>query len=149
MIVLLTIIAIVIAGVPFAAVVLVTIASRREDNAGSIGGRAPGGTERAARRLLAFHATGIGRPACRARARGQRPGSGRSAGDDRHRACRIDRSGRTDSADRTNRSGRTRRARPPGPDRRLRGRAAAATIAGAREGPRAPARPGPSRLACG
>ena len=107
MIVLLTVIAIVIAGVPLAAVVLVTVASRREDNAGSISGRAPGGTERAARRLLAFHATGIGRPACRASARGQRPGSGRSAGDDRHRAGRIDRSGRTDSADRTNRGGRT------------------------------------------
>src|SRR5580700_10252025 len=107
MIVLLTIVAIVIAGVPFAAVVLVTVASRREDNAGSIGGRAPGGTERAARRLLAFHATGIGRPACRARARGRRPRSGRSAGDDRHRADRIDRSGRTDRTDRTDSADRT------------------------------------------
>jgi hypothetical protein len=88
-------------------IVLLTVASRREDNAGSIGGRAPGGTERAARRLLAFHATGIGRPACRASARGRRPGPGRSAGDDRHRAGRIDRSGRTDSADRTSRGGQT------------------------------------------
>jgi hypothetical protein len=109
MIVLLTVIAIVIAGVPLAAVVLVTVASRREDNASSISGRAPGGTERAARRLLAFHATGIGRPACRASARGQRPGSGRSAGDDRRRAGRTDRSGRTDSAGRTDGAGRTSR----------------------------------------
>jgi hypothetical protein len=107
MIVLLTVIAIVIAGVPLAAVVLVTVASRREDNAGSIGGRAPGGTERAARRLLAFHATGIGRPTCRAGARDQRPGPGRSAGDDRNRAGRIDRSAQADSAGHTERGGQT------------------------------------------
>jgi hypothetical protein len=77
MIILLTVIAIVVAGVPLAAVVLVTVASRREENAGSIGGCAPGRIERAARRLLAFHATGIGRPACRARRRGPRRGPGR------------------------------------------------------------------------
>jgi hypothetical protein len=60
MIILLTVIGIVITGVPLTAVALVTVASRREENARSIAGRAPGPLERAARRLLAFHATGIG-----------------------------------------------------------------------------------------
>jgi hypothetical protein len=73
MIILMTVTAIVVAGVPLAAVVLVTLASRSEETARSIAGHAPGPMERAARRLLAFHATGIGRPACRARARGGRP----------------------------------------------------------------------------
>jgi hypothetical protein len=65
MIILLTVTAIVVAGVPLAAVVLVTVASRREESAGSIADRAPGRMERAARWLLAFHATGIARPARR------------------------------------------------------------------------------------
>jgi hypothetical protein len=65
MIILLTVAAIVIAGVPVAAVVLVTVATRREENARSIAGRAPGLAARAARRLLAFHAVGISRPASR------------------------------------------------------------------------------------
>jgi hypothetical protein len=69
MIILLTLIAIVITGVPLAAAVLVTVASRREESARSIAGRAPGRLERAARRLLAFQATGIGRPAGRPRPR--------------------------------------------------------------------------------
>ena len=69
MIILLIVIAIVVAGIPLAAVVLVTVASRSEEHAGSIAGRAPGRMEHAARRLLAFHAAGIGRPACRARTR--------------------------------------------------------------------------------
>jgi hypothetical protein len=74
MIILMTVIAIVITLVPLTAVALVTVASRREETARSIAGRAPGPLERAARRLLAFHATGI--PAGRARARnqGRRPG---------------------------------------------------------------------------
>ena len=64
MIILLTVIAIVITGVPLTAVALVTVASRREETARSIiAGRAPGPLEGAARRLLAFHATGIGHPA--------------------------------------------------------------------------------------
>jgi hypothetical protein len=105
MIVLLIVIAIVVAGVPLAAVVLVTVASRREDNAGSIADRAPGGMERAARRLLAFHATGIARPTCRARGRGQWPGRGRPADDDRYRSGRTYRSGPADRPDQTNRSG--------------------------------------------
>ena len=54
-------IAIVVAGVPLAGIVLVTVAIRREESARSIAGRAPGLVERAARRLLAFHAAGIGR----------------------------------------------------------------------------------------
>jgi len=65
MIILLTVAAIVIAGVPVAAVVLVTVASRQEETARSIAGRAPGLAARAARRLLAFHAVGISRPASR------------------------------------------------------------------------------------
>jgi hypothetical protein len=69
MIILLTVIAVVITGVPLAAVALVTLASRREETARSIAGRAPGPLERAARRLLAFHATGIGHPSGRIRAR--------------------------------------------------------------------------------
>src|SRR5258708_12030900 len=71
MIVLLTIIAIVTAGVPLAAVVLVTVASRQEETARSIAGRAPGPLARVARRLLAFQAVGISQPACRSGTRGQ------------------------------------------------------------------------------
>ena len=73
MIILLTVIAIVIAGVPLAAVVLVTIASRREESARSMADRASGPLERAARKLLAFHASGIGRPC-------PGPGAGTGAG---------------------------------------------------------------------
>jgi hypothetical protein len=69
MIILLTVIAIVITGVPLAAVALVTVASRREQTSRSIAGRAPGPLERAARGLLAFHATGIGRPSSPGRPR--------------------------------------------------------------------------------
>jgi hypothetical protein len=75
MIILLTVIAIVIAGIPLAAVVLVTIACRREESARSMADRAPGPLERAARRLLAFHASGISRPVSRAGSRDR----GRSA----------------------------------------------------------------------
>jgi hypothetical protein len=66
MIILLTVIAIVITGAPLSAIVLVTLASRREETARSIAGLAPGSLARAARRLLAFHAVGIGQPASRA-----------------------------------------------------------------------------------
>ncbi|HEY7014015.1 MAG TPA: hypothetical protein VH480_14730 [Streptosporangiaceae bacterium] len=75
MIILLTVIAIVIAGIPLAAVVLVTVACRREESARSMADRAPGPVERAARRLLAFHASGISRPVSRAGSRDR----GRSA----------------------------------------------------------------------
>jgi hypothetical protein len=69
MIILLILAAIVIAGVPAAAVVLVSVATRREETARSIADRAPGLVTRAARRLLAFHAVGISRPASRIGAR--------------------------------------------------------------------------------
>jgi hypothetical protein len=67
-IILLTVMAVVIGGLPLAAALLVTLASRREETARSIAGRAPGPLAGAARRLLGFHAVGISRPACRARA---------------------------------------------------------------------------------
>jgi hypothetical protein len=60
--------AVVIGGLPLAAALLVTLAIRREETARSIAGRAPGPLTGATRRLLGFHAVGIGRPACRARA---------------------------------------------------------------------------------
>jgi hypothetical protein len=49
-----TAIAAVALGVPFVAIVLVTIASRREEAAHSLSRQAPGAAARAARRLLAF-----------------------------------------------------------------------------------------------
>ncbi len=66
MIILLTAIAVMITGVPLAAVLLVTLASRHEDRARSIAAGAPGPLDRAARKLLAFRAVGVGRHACRA-----------------------------------------------------------------------------------
>jgi hypothetical protein len=69
MIILLTVIAALIAGAPLAGVVLVTMASRREETALSIADRAPGPLTRAARRVVAFHARGISRPASRVSAR--------------------------------------------------------------------------------
>jgi hypothetical protein len=72
MIILLTAIAILITGVPLTAAVLVTLASRHEEHARSIAGRAPGALTGAARRLLGFRAIGIARPAGRAAARNRR-----------------------------------------------------------------------------
>ncbi|HUZ52995.1 MAG TPA: hypothetical protein VMU94_10770 [Streptosporangiaceae bacterium] len=51
--------AVVVAGGPLAAVVLVSIASRREESAHSLSGQAPGVTTQAARRLLGFRAERI------------------------------------------------------------------------------------------
>jgi hypothetical protein len=82
MITLLTVIAALIAGAPLAAVVLVTVASRREETALSIAGRAPGPLTRAARRVVAFHARGISRPASRAGARRGYRGADDPAEDD-------------------------------------------------------------------
>ena len=67
-------IAILVGGLPIACILLVTLASRREEAARSIAGGAPGPLARMARRLLGFHAIGISRPACRTRApyRGRR-----------------------------------------------------------------------------
>lgn len=70
MTVLLIVIAVVIAGAPLAAVVLVSFASRREESLHSVAGRAPGSLERAARRLLDFHADGIRKPTSLAQYRG-------------------------------------------------------------------------------
>ena len=72
MIILLTATAVLITGVPLAAVALVTLASRHEEHARSIAGHAPGVLAGAARRLLGFRATGITRPACRATAGSRR-----------------------------------------------------------------------------
>jgi hypothetical protein len=66
MIILLTAIAVLITGVPLATVALVTLASRHEEHARSIAGRAPGAMAGVARRVLGFRATGITRPASRA-----------------------------------------------------------------------------------
>ena len=72
MIILLTAIAVLITVVPLTAVVLVTLASRHEEHARSIAGRAPGVLTGAARRLLGFRAIGIARPAGRAATRNRR-----------------------------------------------------------------------------
>jgi hypothetical protein len=69
MITVFVIIAIVVAGLPFAAILLVTVASRREDDARSMAGQAPGTLARAARRLLGFHAQGFTRLQSRAQFR--------------------------------------------------------------------------------
>ena len=66
------ILAIVITGVPLTAVAIVTVASRQEETARSMAGRAPGRLARAARRLLAFSAVGITGPVSRDRS-GARP----------------------------------------------------------------------------
>jgi hypothetical protein len=68
-------IATLVGGLPIAGILLVALASRREEAARSIAGGAPGPLERIARRLLGFHAMGISRPACRTRA----PSRGRRA----------------------------------------------------------------------
>jgi hypothetical protein len=65
MIALLVVLAIVVAGLPLTAVVVVTLACRQEEIALSMAGRAPGPLARAARRLLAFSAVGISSPARR------------------------------------------------------------------------------------
>jgi uncharacterized membrane protein len=69
MIIIFSVIAIVVTGLPFAAIVLVTVASRREDEACSMAGQAPGRLARAARRLLAFQAQGFTRLQSRAQDR--------------------------------------------------------------------------------
>jgi hypothetical protein len=78
MIHLLVAVGVVIAGVPFAAVVLVSVASWREDSSGTLAGRAPGPFSRAARRLLGFQAYGICQLNSRARPRREPAVSGRT-----------------------------------------------------------------------
>ena len=61
MVALWVILAVVVAGLPLTAVVLVTVACRQEETAHSMAGSAPA-LAAAARRLLAFKAVGITRP---------------------------------------------------------------------------------------
>jgi len=68
----LIVVAVVIVGAPLAAVVLVSFASIREESLHTVAGLAPGSVERAARRLLAFHADGICKPTSLAQSRGRR-----------------------------------------------------------------------------
>ena len=76
-------IAVIAVGVPFAAIILVTIASRREEAARSLSRQAPGAAARAARRLLGFRTGRIGPladwPARRAGRRARPHGSFRAA----------------------------------------------------------------------
>ena len=55
-------VAMIAVGVPFAAIILVSIASRREEAAHSLSRHAPGAAARAARRLLAFRSERIAAP---------------------------------------------------------------------------------------
>ena len=52
-------VAVVVAGGPIAAILLVSVASRREESAHSLSGQAPGVTTETARRLLGFRAERI------------------------------------------------------------------------------------------
>jgi hypothetical protein len=61
MIILLVVVAAIITGVPLVAVVLVTIASLREDAGRTLTSRAPNRLDAAARRLLSFQPSGPGR----------------------------------------------------------------------------------------
>ncbi len=53
------VIALVVAGAPIGATVLVSVASRREDRDWTLRGTAPGTTEAAARRIVDFHSEGV------------------------------------------------------------------------------------------
>jgi hypothetical protein len=74
MIILLAIV-VVSASVPLAGVVLVSLASKREDSARSLGGRPAGPLEAAARRMVGFHSDGVAR---RPGARLEHPRRGRT-----------------------------------------------------------------------
>jgi hypothetical protein len=104
MIILLTAAAILITGVPLAAVTLVTCASRHEDRARSIAGRAPGSVTGAARRLLGFRATGITRPASR-KVPANRRNRARLAGQRAHTQDASDPSDALDATDATDATG--------------------------------------------
>lgn len=79
------IIAVAVLGVPFAAIVLVSIASRREEAAHSLSRQAPGAATRAARRLLDYSTEQVDqmpvRPASYSRASGRGRRSDRSGQD--------------------------------------------------------------------
>ena len=68
-------VAVVVVALPIAAIILVSMASLREESAHSLSGEAPGPGERAARRLLGFRTAHIG-----AMAPGQKPRSSASGG---------------------------------------------------------------------
>src|SRR5258708_33968613 len=61
-------VAVIAVGVPFAAIILVSIASRREEAAHSLSRHAPGAAARAARHLLRFRSERIAPPPDRAAA---------------------------------------------------------------------------------
>jgi hypothetical protein len=67
-------IAVITVGVPFAAIIVVSIASRREEAAHSLSRHAPGAVTQAARRLLAFRSERIS-----ARPIGLAPGAARQS----------------------------------------------------------------------
>lgn len=56
-------IAVIAVAVPIAAMILVSVASRREESGHTLSGQAPGAITRAARRLLAYRAESRPRPA--------------------------------------------------------------------------------------
>ena len=73
-------------GVPFVAIVLVSIASRREEAAHSLSRQAPGAAARAARRLLAFRTDRKARVPDRAASYASTPGRGRRPSRDRRQS---------------------------------------------------------------
>jgi hypothetical protein len=75
MIILIAVVVVVVVSAPLVGVVLVSLASRREDSAHSLAGRPSGTLESAARRLVGFHGdTAARRSVGRRRARaGRRP----------------------------------------------------------------------------
>jgi len=74
------VIAVAVLGVPFAAIVLVSIASRREEAAHSLSRQAPGPATRAARRLLAYGNVQAGQMPERQASRGRAAARGRRSG---------------------------------------------------------------------
>jgi hypothetical protein len=74
--IILLVIAIVAVAAPVTGVLLVSLASRREDAAFSLGREPTGALQSATRRLLNFHADGAGRHPAGRGGTGARPGSG-------------------------------------------------------------------------
>lgn len=76
MIILLVIVAAAAVGASLAAVVMVSLGSRREDSAQSLASGPSGGLEAAARRLVGFHGDGVARQSSRRGAAGAHLGAG-------------------------------------------------------------------------
>jgi len=72
------VIAVAVVGVPFAAMVLVSVASRREEAAHSLSRQAPGAATRAARRLLGYRTEQPGQMPGRAASHSRASGRGSS-----------------------------------------------------------------------